>query len=162
MPYPRDVANVLRDIAQALATGRQPEDVQAERHARERTDARLPEPVTVRPGGVTITLNRARVAHQPADGCVNHCYSHHLDETDQAYLWCGECFHAFPTARALRWDWIRGALGVIRSDLRNPHHWARTVGGPVASRLDALARLVRLPFTRTRDITFCPFCIHDL
>lgn len=38
----RDYDKVLGDVAEAIATGREPEDVQRERHERERQAARRP------------------------------------------------------------------------------------------------------------------------
>jgi len=104
-------------------------------------------------------------------------------------LACGECNHSYRTGRDLRRAYIRGALELCVSDLRHLTRWGSTRvmaenvdypppfhRDPFATlvtplpvtfwmrhpRVAALRRLTRLPFTRARDITFCPHCIHDL
>lgn len=103
-----------------------------------------------------------RDQHEPTDACIGvHCHSHGIDEAGDGYIGCYECGHLYRTAGELRRAYRRKAAEIALSDLRNPHHWARTVGTPLATRLAAVASLVRLPFIRAGRIGFCQECIHD-
>lgn len=107
-----------------------------------------------------------RDPHPPTDACHrDHCWAHDVDEPIDGrpyYLACGECFHLYRTRWNLWADHLRTAARIYLADLRNPHHWARTVGGPWLTRADAVLHLILLPFTRPSRIRPCPHCIHDL
>lgn len=94
--------------------------------------------------------------HHPTGECAaDHCYSHNLDEpmdlNNPDRIVCGECFHYFPDARALRRDYRRMYIRF----LRNTDGHAR----PYAIR-HTLRLIARLPFVRR--VEFCPHCTHDL
>ncbi|GIM89695.1 hypothetical protein [Paractinoplanes toevensis] len=57
-----DWRRVLKDVAEALATGREPEDVQAERHAQERE---APNRATRRGNKMHPRSAKSRVDYQP-------------------------------------------------------------------------------------------------
>lgn len=99
--------------------------------------------------------------HDPTDECADiHCYSHHVDEPgDSAYIVCGECFHAYRTARELRRAYRRG-------------YWQATsrpptgLGGGLFGRNDEWGpslwvRVWRVLTIRAKNISFCQECIHD-
>lgn len=114
-----------------------------------------------------IAAWRRTESHTPDADCnALHCYVHQVDEPnalpDVGGIACGECNHAYRTGRDLRRAHIRAARHLYWSDLRNPHHWARTLGRPWMTRTAALLNLALVGFTRTRTITFCPHCAHDL
>lgn len=124
------------------------------------TEPDLPEVVTHRPNGVAVTIHadgRRVVPHQPADECGgDHCYAHNVDEpAANAHTVCGECFHVFPTARALRRD-HRRVLWQMRP-LRGPLPWHSTPWQQSLWRY-----LYRLATVRTSQIWVCPHCAHDL
>lgn len=87
--------------------------------------------------------------HAATDDCCRwHCYVHGVEEYDpKPYLICGECYHVFPTARALRRVYLHGWVEVDRRFVRS--RWRR-----------AFYRL-RHSLTRTKSIGFCPCCSHS-
>ena len=98
-----------------------------------------------------------RTPHEPSQVCDPYqCYSHHVDEPLPAdsFEVCGECFHSFPSARALRRD-----DRDVRVDMRlhgTSPRW-RWLTRP----LTRLALLL-FDFRRASRIYVCPHCAHDL
>lgn len=78
--------------------------------------------------------------HEPGPECGDtHCYSHHVDESDVgAWRVCGECFHVYPTAEALREAWAD-----VTAD-----------GYGLPPGTDVIAPPVE-------QIHACPYCLHD-
>lgn len=86
--------------------------------------------------------------HEMTEACEPlHCWIHHIDEPgDGAYRICGECFHAYPTARAMRRDY-RHASRQAEFHLPSGTSWWR--------------RAWRLATVRASRITFCQHCTHS-
>jgi|SRR5882757_234552 len=115
---------------------------------------------------------RLREQHEPSWRCDDlHCYSHNVDELriGRPYRVCGECFHVYPTRYALRRDYRRGGRRVYWEDVKTPllpppALWV-AMGmkpqGKTRARLNSLVMMIRPVFLKTRNITFCPHCIHD-
>jgi hypothetical protein len=109
--------------------------------------------------------------HEISESCkADHCEWHHVDEPGPAYIVCGECFHSYSSARALRSAYRRQAFRI---------HWKALWGGdrfkitdrafaelagiklPRFMWLRTVRSLLRLPFVRASKIYFCPECSHD-
>lgn len=125
------------------------------------------------------------LVHEPTDRCVNlHCCRHNVDEPGDGYIVCGECGHLFPTRLHLWWVRLRKMYPLYwgehpsRPPWRRPskpdedlifplegshaHHSHIVFDGfkPPTWRSWAWG-LIRCPFIRPANITFCPECSHD-
>lgn len=123
----------------------------------------------------------ARVKHVPTDACANyHRYGHDVDEDpDTVFLACGECFHVFPTGRALWRDHMRVVGELTRAEWRTVRR-PPTFTSPQPAAFDWATRGLNLPpsprvtrwsivrnwlghaLTRPSKIRVCPHCTHDL
>lgn len=118
-----------------------------------------------------------RDEHGPTLTCAGeHCAWHNVDEPNPpggGYISCPECWHLYPTARALRKAYRRQAFKIFWDDLwgggprlpgRDDPIWNDSPDGvrpPRFPRTRLVWAILRLPFVRASKITFCQYCVHD-
>lgn len=103
-----------------------------------------------------------RQPHEVTDLCrVYHCFSHDCDEPvpdRPTGILCPECFHYYPSARRMVWEYRRHTAGSYLTDLFGARRVGisriRTIGHGMSGLL-GLARLT------PRKIMFCTHCLHD-
>lgn len=113
------------------------------------------------------TAYRLREQHQysPSRCDDYHCFAHNVDEIPigKPYRYCGECFHLFQTAHALKRDRRRVMRPIYLAELweliRHPRTYSST---GIRQQVSFVARSITNLFTRrARNIYVCPHCAHD-